>query len=125
MTLIGIILRNWFYEGTCVLENMVLGMEERALRDGCNHLSTNEFDACLAIVICLIGSKTFAHLGQFVGINRCDAQQICYHSENDGLSEGETYELKPLTRIHRVPDEVCGPIENEGVNEDQRATVVH
>ena len=76
MTPIGITVRSWFYEGSCVLENMVLGMEERAVRDGCNHHSPNEFDACLAIVICRIGSKTFANLGQFVGIYRGDAQQI-------------------------------------------------
>ena len=104
---------------------MVLGMEERAVRDGCNHHSPNEFDACLASVICRIGSKTFANLGQFVGIYRGDAQQIWAHSENDGLSEGETNELKPLTRIHGVTDEVCGPIENEVVHEDHRATLVH
>ena len=42
MTLIGITVSSLFYEGSCVRENMVLGMEERAVRDGCNHLSTNE-----------------------------------------------------------------------------------
>ena len=47
MTLIGITFRSWFYEGSCVLENTIFGMEERAVRDGCNHLSNNEFDACL------------------------------------------------------------------------------
>ena len=75
--------------------------------------------------MCQIGSKTFAHLGQLDGIYRSDAQQISDHSEDDGLSEGEAYELKPLTLIHEVPDEVCGPIENEGVHKDHRATVVH
>ena len=62
MTLIGITVRSWLYAGSCALENMVLGMEERAVRDGGNHLSTDEFDACLAIVVCRIGSNTFAHL---------------------------------------------------------------
>ena len=38
---------------------------------------------------------------------------------------GETYKVKPLTRIHRVPDEVCGPIDKEGVDADHRAAVVH
>ncbi len=125
MTLIGITVRSCSRKTSCVLENMFLGMEERAVRDGCNHLSTNKFDACLAIVICRIGAKTFANLGQFVGIYRGDAQQIWDNSDNDCLSEGETYELNPLTCIHGVPDEVCGPIENEGVHEDHRATVVH
>ena len=39
MTLIGITVHSWLYEGSCALENMVLGMEERAVRDGGNHLS--------------------------------------------------------------------------------------
>ena len=125
MTLIGITVRSWLYAGSCALENMVLGMEEQAVRDGGNHLSTDEFDACLAIVVCRIGSNTFAHLGQIVGLYRGDARQIWDRSKDCGPSEGETYEMKPLTRIHRVPDEVCGPIEEEGVHADHRAAVVH
>ena len=125
MTLIGITVRSWFDEGSCALENMVLGMEERAVRDGYNHLSSDEFDACLAIVVCRIGSNTFAHLGQIVGLYRGDAQQVWDRSKNGGPSEGETYEVKPLTRIHRVPDEVCGAIDKEGVDADHRAAVVH
>ena len=125
MTLIGITVRSWLYAGSCALENMVLGMEERAVRDGGNHLSTDEFDACLAIVVCRIGSNTFAHLGQIVGLYRGDARQIWDRSKDCGPSEGETYEMKPLTRIHRVPDEVCGPIEGDGVHADHRAAVVH
>lgn len=104
---------------------MVLGMEERAVQDGCNHLSTNKFDACLALYIRRKGSNSFAHLGLFVGIYCGDAQQIWDYGENDGLSERETYELKSLTRIHEVPDELCGATENEGVHEDRRATVVY
>ena len=99
MTLIGITVRSWLYEGSCALENIVLGMEERAVRDGGNHLSTDEFDACLAIVVCRIGSNTFAHLGQIVGLYRGDARQIWDRSKDCGPPEGETYEMKPLTRI--------------------------
>ena len=69
---------------------MVLGMEERAVRDGYNHLPSDEFDACLAIVVCRIGSNTFAHLGQIVGLYRGDAQQVWDRSKNGGPSEGET-----------------------------------
>ena len=64
-------------------------------------------------------------LGQIVGLYRGDAQQIWDRSKDCGPPEGETYEMKPLTRIHRVPDEVCGPIEDEGVDADHRAAVVH
>ena len=90
MTLIGITVRSWLYEGSCALENMVLGMEERAVRDGGNHLSTDEFDACLAIVVCRIGSNTFAHLGQIVGLYRGDARQIWDRSKDCGPPDGET-----------------------------------
>ena len=76
MTLIGITVRSWLHEGSNALENMVLGMEERAVRDSFNQLSTDEFDACLAIVVCRSGANTFAHLGQIVGHYRGDAQQI-------------------------------------------------
>ncbi len=72
MTLIGITVRSWLYEGSCALENMVLGMEERAVRDSINQLSTDEFDACLAIIVCRSGANTFAHLGQIVGHYRGD-----------------------------------------------------
>ena len=91
MTLIGITVRSWPYEGSDALENMVLGMEERAVRDSFNQLSTDEFDACLAIVVCRSEANTFAHLGQIVGLYRGDAQQIWDRSTDGGPTEGETY----------------------------------
>ena len=36
--------------GETALEDMVLGVDERAVRDGINVLSSDDFDACLAIV---------------------------------------------------------------------------
>ena len=104
---------------------MVLRMKERAVRDSFNQLSTDVFDACLAIIICLSGANTFAHLGQIVGLYRGEAQQIWDRSTDGGPPEGETYEMKPLTRIHRMPAEVCGTIEKKGVDTNQRAAMVH
>ncbi len=68
MTLMGITACSWLYDGSYALENMVLGIEERAVRDGSNHISTDEFDACLAIVICRIGLNTFAHLDRSLAL---------------------------------------------------------
>ena len=107
-------MRTWFW-----------GWRSEIVRDSFNQLSTDEFDACLAIVVCRSGANTFAHLGQIVGHYRGDAQQIWDRSADGGPTEGETYELKPLTRIHRVPDEVCGSIDKEGVDADHWAAVVH
>ena len=42
MTLIGITVRSWLYEGSCALENMVLGMEERAVREGSRSHATEQ-----------------------------------------------------------------------------------
>ena len=39
---------------------MVLGIDERAVRDGINVLSLVDFDACLAIVVCRIGLNFYA-----------------------------------------------------------------
>ena len=125
MNLIAINIRCWSYSGDFALENMVLGMEERAVRDSANHLSSDEFDACLAIVVCRCGANTFAHLGQIVGLYRGDATQVWNRSRDLGPTEGETYEMKCLSRIHRVPDEVCGAIDATGIHADHHAAVVH
>ena len=41
--------------GETALEDMVLGVDERAVRDGINVLTSDDFDARLAIVVCRIG----------------------------------------------------------------------
>ena len=52
---------------------MVLGVDERAVRDGINVLSSDDFDACLAIVVCRIGPNFYAHLSQVAGHCKGDA----------------------------------------------------
>ena len=55
-------IRCWQLTGETALEDMVLGVDERAVRDGINVLSSDDFDACLAIVVCRIGPNFYAHL---------------------------------------------------------------
>ena len=75
MELVGINIRSWLYSGESCLEDMVLGVEEKAVRDGANHLSTDEFDSCIGIVVCQLGMNTFAHLAQVVGYYRGEASK--------------------------------------------------
>ena len=125
MELIGINIRSWLYSGETALEDMVLGIDEKAVRDSCNRLSSEEFDACLGIVVCRIGSNTFAHLAQVVGHYRGDQTQVWDRSRGNGPPAGETYEIKALSRVHHVPDAVSGPLGEQGIQYDHRAAVVH
>ena len=52
MHLLSITVRCWCHRGDSALEDLVLGMDERAVRDDSNQLSSEEFDECLAIVFC-------------------------------------------------------------------------
>ena len=125
MELIGINIRSWLYEGDSCLEDMVLGVEEKAVRDGANHLSSEEFDSCLGIVVCRIGTNTFANLVQVVGHYRGEASLVWDRSRGEGPPAGETYEIKVLSRIHRVPDAVTGPLSDTEIHSDHRAAVLH
>ena len=105
---------------------MVLGMEEKAVRDSSNRLSSEEFDACLWIVVCRVQSNTFAHLAQIVGHYRGNPSEVWDLSRTGGPSQdGETYEIKVLSRIHRVPTDVAGPLLESGIDPDHRAAVLH
>ena len=94
------------------------------MRDGCNHLSTDEFDACLAIVVCRIGSNTFAHLGKMLACTSA-TRQIWNRIMDCGPSEGETYKLNRLPASTVFPNEVYGPIEEDSVHAGHRDAVVH
>ena len=58
----AVTIRCWQLTGETALEDMVLGVDERAVRDVINVLSSDDFDACLAIVVCRIGPNFYAHL---------------------------------------------------------------
>ena len=104
---------------------MVLGVDERAVRDGINVLSSDDFDACLAIVICRMGPNVFAHLSQVAGHYKGDANGIWDRSRGGGAPAGAAYEIKPITRIHRVPDALIGPDCPEGIADSHRVAVMH
>ena len=97
--------RCWCHRGEGALEDLVLGIDERAVRDDSNQLSSDEFDECLAIVFCQVHQNCFAHLGQITGHYKGNAAEVWDRSRFNGPPEGETYEMKPLTRIHRVPSD--------------------
>ncbi len=74
-----------------------------------NVLSSDDFDACLAIVVCRMGPNFYAHLSQVAGHYKGDASGIWDRSRGNGAPEGTAYEIKPLTRIHGVPEALIGP----------------
>ena len=94
---------------------MVLGVDECAVRDGINVLTSDDFDACLAIVVCRIGPNFYAHLSQVAGHYKGDASGIWDRSRGNGAPEGTAYEIKPLTRIHGVTEALIGPDSPEGI----------
>ena len=77
--------RTWFSGLTNVL--FVMG----------NVLSSDDFDACLVIVVCRIGPIFYAHLSQVAGHYKGDASGIWDRSRGSGAPEGTAYEIKPLT----------------------------
>ena len=42
-----------------------------------------------------------------------------------GAPAGAAYEIKPITRIHRVPDALIGPDCPEGIADSHRVAVMH
>ena len=104
---------------------MVLGVDERAVRDGINVLSSDDFDACLAIVVCRMGPNFYAHLSQVAGLYKGDASGIWDRSRGSGVPEGTPYEIKPVTRIHLVPEVLIGPDSLEGIAVSRQVAVTH
>ena len=53
-----------------------------------------------------------------------DANGIWDRSRGGGAPEGAAYEIKPITRIHRVPDALIGPDCPEGIADSHRVAVM-
>ena len=121
----AVTIRCWQLTGETALEDMVLGIHERGVRDGINVLSSDDFDACLAIVDCRMGPNFYAHLSQVAGLSKGEASGIWDRSRGSGAPEGTAYEIKPVTRIHRVSEALIGPDSPEGIAVSHRVSVLH
>ena len=108
-------LRYWQLTGETALEDMVLGVDERTFVDGDNVLSSDDFYACLAIVVCRMAPIFYAHLSKVAGLCKGGAIGIWDRSRGSDVPEGTAYEIKPVTRIHRVPEALIGPDSPEGI----------
>ena len=71
------------------------------------------------------GPISYAHLSQVAGHYKGDASGIWDRSRGSGAPEGTAYEVKPLTRIHRVPEALIGPDSPEGIAVSHRVAVMH
>ena len=68
-----------------------------------------------------ISIRTSRRWGGYKG----DASGIWGCSRGSGAPEGTAYEVKPLTRIHRVPEALIGPNSPEGIAVSHRVAVMH
>ena len=121
----AVTIRCWQLKGETALEDMVLGIDERAVRDGINVLSSDDFDAWLAIVICRLGPNFYARLSQVAGHYNVDSSGIWDRSRGAGAPEGTAYEIKPISRIHRDPEALIGPDSTEVIAVSHRVAVMH
>ena len=118
-------IRSWRYVGRTALEDMVLGMDECAIRDTHNTVSSDEFYECIAIVVCQMGENIFAHAAQICGHYKGEAANVLDCSRGAGPPPGHTYEIKAISRIHRVPEQLAGPINDQGIADHYRVAVLH
>ena len=88
-------------------------------------LSSDDLDACLAIVVCRMGPNFYAHLSQVAWHCKDDASGIWDRSRGSGAPEGTTYEIKPITRINRVPEALIGPDSPEGIAVSHQVAITH
>ena len=115
----------WHLTAETAFEDMVLGVDKRAVRDGINVLSSDDFDACLAIVVYSTGPNFYAHLSQVAGLYKGDASGIWDRSRGSGVPEGMAYGIKPVTRIHRVPEALICPDSPEGIAVSHQVAITH
>ena len=82
---------------------MILGMDECAIRDTNNVVSSDEFYECIAIVVCQMGDNIFAHAAQIAGHYKGDAAGIWDRSRGAGPPPGHIYEIKSVSRSIEFP----------------------
>ena len=54
-----------------------------------------------------------------------EASDVWDCSREGGPPPGHTYEIKAISRIHRVPDELAGPMNDHGIADHYRVAVLH
>ena len=118
-------IRSWLYKGQTALQDMILGMDECAIRDTNNVVSSDEFYECIAIVVCQIENNIFAHAAQIAGHYKGEASDVWDHSQGTGPPPGHTYEIKSVSRIHRVPNSIARPMNEHGISEHYRVAALH
>ena len=97
-----------------------------------NLLSVMGSMCCLRRFRCLFGHRGLSHgahfyarLSQVAGLYKGDASGIWDRSRGSGASEGTAYEIKPVTRIHRVPEELIGLDSPEGIAVSHQVAITH
>ena len=96
-------IRSWLYSGQTTLEDMILGMDDCAIRDTNNVVSSDEFYECIAIVVCQMGDNIFAHAAQIAGYHKGDAAGVWDRSRGAGPPPGHIYEIKSVSRSIEFP----------------------
>ena len=120
----AVTIRCWQLTGETALDETVLGVDERAVRDGINVLSSDEFDACLVIVVCRmspISMRTSRKWRGIAGVTPSGSRPAVAVPDPEGMA----YEIKPVTRIHSVPEPLIGPDSQEGIAVFHRVAVMH
>ena len=115
-------IRSLRYVRTTALQDMILGMDECAIRNTHNVVSSDE---CIAIIVCQMGDNIFAHAAQISGHYKGEARDVWNCSRGGGPPPDHTYEIKAIIRIHRVPDELAGPMNDHGIADHYRVDVLH
>ena len=78
-------IRSWCYVGTTALEDMILGMDECAVRDIHNVVSSDKFFECIVIIVCHIGDNIFSDAAQISGHYKGEASDVWDCSRGSGL----------------------------------------
>ena len=96
-------IRSWLYSGQTALEDMILGMDECAIGDTNNGVSSDEFFEYIAIVVCQMGDNIFAHAAQIAGHYKGEAASVWDRSRGAGPPPGRIYEIKSVSRSIEFP----------------------
>lgn len=104
---------------------MTLEMDECAVRNTDDVVSSDELYEYIAIIVCQMGDNIFAHAAQIAGHYKGDAAGIWDRSRGAGPPPGRIYEIKSVSRIHRVPNDIARPMTDHGIADQCRVAALH